>query len=165
MKLLSCVQFFVTPWAVACQAPPSMGFSRQERWSGLPFPSSQWKHVIALPLTNFRTLSKSFTFCKPQYHLYKTENSNCPLWDQNITFLMRDFREQSIKTNQWSTQISDIYQISWSVWKLCCSKPCSRCIFRWPRFKNKCLYPSRRSKGQGWERWYLLRRNNFFYRN
>ena len=28
-----------TPWTVACQAPPSMGFSRQEYWSGLPFPS------------------------------------------------------------------------------------------------------------------------------
>ena len=27
------------PWTVACQAPPSMGFSRQEYWSGLPFPS------------------------------------------------------------------------------------------------------------------------------
>ena len=30
---------FVIPWTVACQAPPSMGFSRQEYWSGLPFPS------------------------------------------------------------------------------------------------------------------------------
>ena len=30
---------FVTPWAVACQASLSMGFSRQEYWSGLPFPS------------------------------------------------------------------------------------------------------------------------------
>ena len=30
---------FVTPWTVAYQAPPSMGFSRQEYWSGLPFPS------------------------------------------------------------------------------------------------------------------------------
>ena len=28
----------VTPWTVACQAPLSMGFSRQESWSGLPFP-------------------------------------------------------------------------------------------------------------------------------
>ena len=30
---------FATPWTVACQAPLSMGFSRQEYWSGLPFPS------------------------------------------------------------------------------------------------------------------------------
>ena len=32
-------RFFATPWTVAYQAPPSMGFSRQECWSGLPFPS------------------------------------------------------------------------------------------------------------------------------
>ena len=40
--LLSCfsrVQLFATPWTVAYQASPSMGFSRQECWSGLPFPS------------------------------------------------------------------------------------------------------------------------------
>ena len=38
-KSLSCVWLFVTPWTVAGQAPPSMGYSRQEYWSGLPFPS------------------------------------------------------------------------------------------------------------------------------
>ena len=35
-----CVKLFATPWAVAFQAPLSMGFSRQEYWSGLPFPPS-----------------------------------------------------------------------------------------------------------------------------
>ena len=37
--MLSCVQLFVTPWTVPHlpQAPPSMGFSGQEYWSGLPF--------------------------------------------------------------------------------------------------------------------------------
>ena len=39
MKSLSRVRLFVTPRTVAYQAPPSMGFSRQECWSGLPFPS------------------------------------------------------------------------------------------------------------------------------
>ena len=39
VKLLSRVQLFVTPWIVVYQAPPSMGFSRQECWSGLPFAS------------------------------------------------------------------------------------------------------------------------------
>ena len=39
VKSLSHVQLFVTPWTVAYQASPSMGFSRQEYWSGLPFPS------------------------------------------------------------------------------------------------------------------------------
>ena len=48
MKSLSHVRLFATPWTVAYQAPPSIGFSRQEYWSGLPFPSpmhesEKWK--------------------------------------------------------------------------------------------------------------------------
>ena len=39
VKLLSHIRLFVTPWTVADQAPPPMGFSRQEYWSRLPFPS------------------------------------------------------------------------------------------------------------------------------
>ena len=39
VKSLSHVRLFATPWAVAYQAPPSLGFSRQEYWIGLPFPS------------------------------------------------------------------------------------------------------------------------------
>ena len=37
--LLSCIQLFATPWTIACQAPLSTEFSRQEYWSGLLFPS------------------------------------------------------------------------------------------------------------------------------
>ena len=39
MKSLSCVQLFVTPWTAAFQAPLSLGFSRQEDWSGVPLPT------------------------------------------------------------------------------------------------------------------------------
>ena len=39
LSRFSCVRLFATPWTVACQAPLSMGFSRQEYCSGLPFPS------------------------------------------------------------------------------------------------------------------------------
>ena len=38
-KLLSCVGLLATPWTTARQVPPSMGFSRQEYWSGVPLPS------------------------------------------------------------------------------------------------------------------------------
>ena len=41
VKLLSHVLLFATPWTVAYYAPLSMGFSRQEYWSGLPFPSPE----------------------------------------------------------------------------------------------------------------------------
>jgi len=44
VKSLSHAQLFVTPWTAAYQAPPSMGFSRQEYWSGVPLPkASQMK--------------------------------------------------------------------------------------------------------------------------
>ena len=39
VKLLSRVRLFETPWTVAHQTPQSMEFSKQEYWSGLPFPS------------------------------------------------------------------------------------------------------------------------------
>ena len=41
VKLLSRVRLFATPWTVAYYAPLSMGLSRQEYWSGLPFPSPE----------------------------------------------------------------------------------------------------------------------------
>ena len=44
VKLLSHVQLFAIPWTVAYQAPPSLEFSRQEYWNGLPFPS----HLLVL---------------------------------------------------------------------------------------------------------------------
>ena len=40
-KLFSRVQLFATPWTVAYHTPPSLGFSREEYWSGLPFPSPE----------------------------------------------------------------------------------------------------------------------------
>ena len=52
-KSLSRVQLFATPWTIAYQAPPSMGFSRQEYWSGVPLPSPKhesekwkWSHSV-----------------------------------------------------------------------------------------------------------------------
>ena len=41
VKSLSRVWLFATPWTVAYHTPPSMGFSRQEYWTGLPFPSPE----------------------------------------------------------------------------------------------------------------------------
>ena len=45
VKSLSCVQLLATPWTAAYQAPPSMGFSRQEYWSGVPLPSPEDRHT------------------------------------------------------------------------------------------------------------------------
>ena len=60
MKSLSRVWLLVTPWTAAYQAPPSMGFSRQESWSGVPLPSPKgpekiFKEIIA---ENFLNMGK-----------------------------------------------------------------------------------------------------------
>jgi len=48
-QLLIRVQLFATPWTIACQAPLSMGFSRQEYWSGLPFPPGDLPYLGVKP--------------------------------------------------------------------------------------------------------------------
>ena len=47
VKSLSRAQLLATPWTAAYQAPPSMGFSRQEHWSGVPSPSPGDAHMYA----------------------------------------------------------------------------------------------------------------------
>ena len=46
-KTLSRVRLCATPWTAAHQAPPSLGFSRQEHWNGLPFPSPVSESEVA----------------------------------------------------------------------------------------------------------------------
>ena len=70
MKSLSHVRLFTTPWSAAYQAPPSMGFSRQEYWSGVPLPSSKiLKDVFIIKLE----LIDSFAFLDTNYELQDTE--------------------------------------------------------------------------------------------
>ena len=74
VKSLSRVRLSATPWTVAYQAPPSMGFSRQEYWSGVPLPSpdnkSRTRQILQLlvrsplPLdTNFWSIWKCLEGC------------------------------------------------------------------------------------------------------
>ena len=55
LSCFSCVLFFATPWTTACQAPLSMGFPRQEYWSGLPCPLLQG--IFLTQESNLRLLS------------------------------------------------------------------------------------------------------------
>ena len=48
VKSLSRVRLLATPWTAAYQAPPSMGFSRQEYWSGVPSPSPTMEYYSAI---------------------------------------------------------------------------------------------------------------------
>ena len=66
MKSLSRVRLLATPWTAAHQAPPSMGFSRQEHWSGVPLPcrelqvSEVWKETSLPRLWEFESWLTSF---------------------------------------------------------------------------------------------------------
>ena len=75
VKLLSCIRLFVTPWTVAYQAPWSMGFSRQEYWSGLPFPSPG----------NFPTqgLNPGLPHCRQSLYCLSHQGSLQVAWCQN----------------------------------------------------------------------------------
>ena len=84
VKLLSLVRLFTVPWTAAYQAPPSMEFSRQVYWSGVPLPSPMEKDrefpkktytsvplITSMPLTvwiiiNYRKLLKRWEY-KPSY--------------------------------------------------------------------------------------------------
>ena len=57
VKLLSRVRLFATPWTAAHQAPPSMGFSRQEYWSGLPLPSPWSSLTLAVKCYHLASVS------------------------------------------------------------------------------------------------------------
>ena len=68
-KSLRCVRLLATSWTAAHQAPPSMGFSRQEHWSGVPLPSAKTDSTMCLywawkwpqSLTNEEMVLQKFT--------------------------------------------------------------------------------------------------------
>ena len=105
VELLSHIWLFATPWTVAHQAPPSMGFSRQEYWSGLPLPSPSsafsktslniWKfmvHVLLKPgLENFE-----------HYFTSVWDECNCAVvWAFFGIFFLGDWNENWPFPNLW----------------------------------------------------------------
>ena len=74
VKLLSRVRLLATPWTAAYQAPPSMGFSRQEYWSGLPLPS---------PLQCLAS-SKKLPACKKTRNWYSSVQFSCSVMSDSL---------------------------------------------------------------------------------
>ena len=76
LKSLSHVRLFETPWTAAYQAPPSLGFSRQEYWSGVPLPSPSSWLILALSdqagatvqLYDLTQVKTNINFGKLEYH-------------------------------------------------------------------------------------------------
>ena len=112
----------MTPWTVALQIPLSMGFSRQEYWSGFPFASPGDLHNPGIELGSFLIAGRFFTTEPPgkpkdrhhilgKLHLFGTPTGNMAFWDYNsyecpwkgINFLHKVNR---MKHNCWVIQIS-----------------------------------------------------------
>ena len=103
VKSLSCVWLFATPWTVAYQPPPSMGFSRQEYWSGLPFPSPR-----DLPDSGIRPGSPALQtyalISEPPQHRYLL-----PTWELYIQKLTRYLHLHDVWA-PWLNQFSSVAQ-------------------------------------------------------
>ena len=88
---LSDVQLFATPWTVACKAPLSMGFSRQEYRSGLPFSTPgdfSDPGIEPAPLASPALAGRFFTTVPPgRPHRKMKCVSNVSPWTQGMTFL------------------------------------------------------------------------------
>ena len=69
VKSLSHVRLFATPWTVAHQATQPVGFSRQEYWSGMPFPSPLTSEFIL----NSALFVNLFHVMSPLQHFYKSK--------------------------------------------------------------------------------------------
>ena len=82
VKSLNRVRLLATPWTAAYQAPPSMGFSRQEYWSGVPLPSPVY---IIIELFNFSFFSITdwdiVDYCDIDWFALEMNRSFCHFWD------------------------------------------------------------------------------------
>ena len=107
VKSLSRVQLFETPWTVAYQAPLSMGFSRKECWSGLPFPSPG-----DLPNPG---IEPGLPHCRQTLYRLSHEGSPARQWLCLILFILLHLVLNSF--NNFATQYLDL-QLSFTLLQL-----------------------------------------------
>ena len=80
VKSLSCVRLFATPWTVAYQAPPFMGFSRQEYWSGVPLPFLLFEWATGKQIPAEEDVALIFMFLKISLFLIIWKGRKCIAW-------------------------------------------------------------------------------------
>ena len=122
----SRVQLCATPQTAAHQAPPSLGFSRQEHWSGLPFPSPMHESEVA---QSYLTLSDPMDCSPPGSSIHCVDHNK--LWKilkemgipEHLTFLLRNLYagQEAIRTRHG---ITDWFQIGKGVRQGCILSPC-----------------------------------------
>ena len=101
-KSLSCVQLFTTPWTAAYQAPLSMGFSRQEYWSGMPSPSPMGLGITYYGVTPLPFDPQGVFLC------LCTQGSFLNLWSGHLTSL---FQQSSSYATRFVLEVSGRKQI------------------------------------------------------
>ena len=128
VKLLSHAQLLATPWTVVYQTPPSMGFSRQEYWSGLPFPPPQ-----DLPNPDIEPRSPALQAdALPSEPPRKACVDHNKLWKilkemgipDHLTWLLRNLyasQEATVRTGHGPT---DWFQIGKGIHQGCILSPC-----------------------------------------
>ena len=106
VKSLNRAWLFATPWTTAHQAPSSMGFSRQEYWSGVPFTvknaESQridafelwcWRRLLRVPWTARKSNQSILKEISPKYSFFGRTDAEAPiLWPPNVKnwFIWKD---------------------------------------------------------------------------
>ena len=93
VKSISRVRLFTTPWTAAYQAPPSMGFSRQEYWSGVPSPSPIASSYRVVKMTNLKKRKKNL----------KNSLLECMIEHTCLTTL--HIKQPKVRKNIWITEI------------------------------------------------------------
>ena len=110
---------FATPWTVACQAPLSMEFSRQEYWSGLPFPSLRTLASVAI--------SFSRIFSQPKYQtcisclvgrLFTTEPPGVSKNIIDCCGMINALQESFLLTGEWDLVEWSKKFHSWPIWMI-----------------------------------------------
>ena len=132
LSRFSHVQLCATPQTAAHQAPPSLGFSRQEHWSGLPFPSPMHERLALYwgwktPRLSFLTSGIRLSYCPCQVPIASHEDRCCPsphyIW--NHAFAM-----ETCKLSKWEDwhvygtwhkvrAKSMLVKLNWSLYALC----------------------------------------------
>ena len=95
VKSLSHVQLLVTPWTSAYQAPPSMGFSRQQYWSGVPFPSPE------IPAGLFKSLKGWWWWCHQSFVFVMSANLKDPTMATELEKVNPHPNSQEEFTEEW----------------------------------------------------------------
>ena len=116
-----------TPWTAACQAPPSMGFSRQQYWSGVPPPSPNWLYIYMFQSIYLR--NAKWKQIMKHHSINTVEQENCKMISINEVkhlrelkpvhkkYLINLIKDTNLKTNQQKCEILKRFTPKWGIRK------------------------------------------------